>query len=88
MIWQKLDWTKAKLRQPNQQESSKKANSPQFKHRRLWLVRFKKILTSISPTFARLYGRLRNSACTSIFIAYSESGNIKDLCLNTMTKHG
>jgi len=25
---------------------------------------------------------------TSIFIAYSESGNIKDLCLDTMTKHG
>ena len=25
--------------------------------------------------------------CTSIFIAYPESGNIKDLCLNTMTKH-
>jgi len=24
---------------------------------------------------------------TSIFIAYPESGNIKDLCLDTMTKH-
>ena len=28
------------------------------------------------------------SKSTSIFIAYSESGNIKDLCFNTMTKHG
>ena len=47
---------KAKLGEPSQQEGAKKANSPQFKHRRWWLDRFKKIATSVNPTFARLYG--------------------------------
>jgi len=48
-----LKRTKAKLRQPNQQEGTKNAKSPQFKHIE---GRFKKILTSAIPTHTRRYG--------------------------------
>lgn len=40
------------LRQPNQQENTKNAHPPQFKHIWQWLDRFKKIQTNISPTFS------------------------------------